>query len=160
MLTTDLKIEPVFSAAEREELGHLDYFLDRLQELLDRELITPEAYATARTESAGRRAAIDRAGQYLACMVKARGVALKWPKQALYWAEQAIGIDQERIDAWRLNIDLCWSHEEDEAAIAWCAQGAEHVPELHSELKRLRAEAGPRRAAAGARAENEGRTGD
>ena len=45
--------------AQREELGHLDYFLERLAELRNRGLIAPDAYATASSEGQSRRAAIN-----------------------------------------------------------------------------------------------------
>jgi tetratricopeptide (TPR) repeat protein len=144
MPPSDQTLEPVFSNAESDELGHLEYFLAKLAELRDRGLIAPEAYDTAARESQGRRASIDRAGQYEACMVKSRGLTKSWPKQAVHWAEQAIQVDRDRIDAWRLIVDLCWSQEDDQAAIAWCAKGAEHFPELHTDLERFRAEVAPR----------------
>jgi pilus assembly protein TadC len=39
-------VEPLFSIAERDELNHLEYFLDRLASLRDRGLIAPDAYGT------------------------------------------------------------------------------------------------------------------
>ncbi len=146
MAPNDTKLDPLLSIAERDELGHLDYFLKRLTELRDRGLIGPDAYATAASEGDNRRAAINRAGEYAASMGKARGLAVSRPKEAIAWAEHAIEINRERIDAWRMIVDLHWSPEDDEAAIAWCARGAELFPELNSELERMRSEAPPRAA--------------
>ena len=144
MAPSDQKLEPVLSNAESDELGHLEYFLAKLADLRDRGLIAPEAYDTAASESQSRRASINRAGQYEACMVKSRGLSKSWPKQAVHWAEQAIRVDRGRIGGWRMIVDLCWSQQDDQAAIAWCAQGAEHFPELQIELEQLRALVGPR----------------
>ena len=146
MAPNDPKLEPLLSIAERDELGHLDYFLKRLADLRDRGLITPDAYATAASEGDNRRATINRAGEYAACIGKARGLAVSRPKEAIAWAEHAIEINRERIDAWRMIVDLHWIHEEDEAAIAWCPRGAELFPALNSELERMRSESPPRAA--------------
>ena len=62
MSTTKSTFDPAFSDAEREELGHLDYLDARLDELRDRGLIAPEAYATVVAESQGRRQAIELSG--------------------------------------------------------------------------------------------------
>ena len=43
MATLDTAIEPELSASEREELSHLEYFRQRLDELRDRDLITAGA---------------------------------------------------------------------------------------------------------------------
>ena len=59
MSTTKSTIDPAFSDAEREELGHLGYLVARLDELRERGLIAPDAYATVVAESQGRRQAIE-----------------------------------------------------------------------------------------------------
>ena len=66
-------------------------------------------------------------------MASARASAVTAPAEAIRWAEKAIGVDQERQEAWKLIVALLWSQEDDEAAIAWCARGAEHFPELEAE---------------------------
>ena len=144
MSPSDQTLEPVFSDASSDELGHIEYFLERLAELRDRGLIDEHACDIAVGECRSRMDAIDRAGRYEACMVKSRDRSKNWPKQAIEWAEQAIQIDQRRIDAWRMIVELCWSQEDDQAAIAWCTQGAELFPELQADLARMRAELAPR----------------
>src|ERR1022692_1884992 len=140
------KLEPQFSTAERDELGHIDYLLERLAELRDRGLNAADSYSTAAGESLSKRDAIDRAGHYAACLSRARVLAPGQPREAIPWAEQALQIDRERIEAWKLIVSLHWSQEADEAAIARCAQGAEHLPELEPELNRMRQEQAPRAA--------------
>ena len=137
-------INPDFSKAQADELGHLEYFLAKLAELRDRGLMSPDAFDTAANECQTRRETIDRAGQFEACMVKSRALTASWPKQALHWAERAIEVDCDRIDAWLLIAGLCWNQEDDQAAIDWAARGAERFPVLQGELERMRAEAGPR----------------
>src|SRR4051794_37694040 len=61
----------VLSTSELEELGHLDYLLRRLEDLLGRGLIPPESYATVAAESRGRREAIERQGQFQAAWLQA-----------------------------------------------------------------------------------------
>ncbi len=144
MSPSDQTLEPVFSAASSDELGHIAYFLERLAELRDRGVIDEHAYDIAAGECMSRREAIDRTGRYESCMGNSRSRSKNWPKQAIEWAEQAIQIDRQRIDAWRMIVELCWSQEDDQAAIAWCTQGAELFPELQTNLVRMRVELAPR----------------
>ena len=60
MPSYDPIIEPVFSNAERDELAHLDYFLERLAELRDRGLIAADDYVIVRDESQSRREKIEQ----------------------------------------------------------------------------------------------------
>ncbi len=144
MSPSEETLEPAYTDAQREELGHIDYFLERLAGLRDRGLIECAAFDTAAGEVMSRRETIHRAGQYEACMVKCKALARSRSQQAIEWAERAIQIDRQRIDGWRIIVERCWSQEDDQAAIAWCAQGAELFPELEAELARLRAERAPR----------------
>ena len=50
-------IEPLLSAGERDELGHLDYLLEQMKDLLERGLIAADSYATVVAE--GRAKARD-----------------------------------------------------------------------------------------------------
>jgi len=134
-------IEPAYTEAEREELGHLEYLVARLDELRQRGLLAPEAYATVVTESRGRREAIEREGRYQAAIVRARGLAANEQKEALAWAERALEIDPARIDAWKLIVALNWGLGNDEEAIAKSGEAALRFPELEDEPERLRAEA-------------------
>jgi tetratricopeptide (TPR) repeat protein len=144
MAPHDPNVEPLFSNAERDELAHLDYFLERLAVLHDRGLIAAGPYATVLGESQSRRETIERAGRYARCLASARELAATSPADAIRWAEQATGVDQERPEAWKLIVTLLWSQEDDEAAIAWCARAAEHVPELEAEVERMRTQVAPR----------------
>jgi tetratricopeptide (TPR) repeat protein len=137
-------IEPLFSSAERDELDHLDYFLERLAALRDRGLIAPDAYGTVLDESQTRRETLHRAGRYARCLAGANALSATAPAEAIRWAEQAIGVDQERSEAWKLIVRLLWAQEDDEAAVAWCARSVEHVPELGPELEQMRAQIAPR----------------
>jgi hypothetical protein len=74
MAPTSNTIEPVFTAAERDELGHLDYLVTRLDELCQRGLLTPEAHATVVAECRGRSAAIELIGRYNAEIEQARNL--------------------------------------------------------------------------------------
>ena len=122
MSPRDAIIEPEFSTAERDEIAHLDYFLDRLAELFGRGLIGPEAHASVVDESQTRRRAIERAGQYAACVRRARSLAVMHPADAIDWAEHAAQIDPARPEAWRLMINFDWDRELDQAAIECCAE--------------------------------------
>jgi tetratricopeptide (TPR) repeat protein len=135
---------PLYSNAERDELAYLDYFLEQLARLRDRELIAAGPYATILGESQSRRETIERAGRYARCMASARAIAVTSSAKAIHWAEQAIGVDRERHEAWNLVVSLLWDQEDDGAAIAWCARGALHVPELEAEVERMRAQVAPR----------------
>ena len=53
MATLDTAIEPELSASEREELSHLEYFRQRLEELRDRDLIAAGACETVLAEGRG-----------------------------------------------------------------------------------------------------------
>ena len=70
MPSHDAILEPVFSNAERDELAHLDYFIERLAELHDRGLIATGDYGTVRDESQSRREKIQQAGRYARCMAR------------------------------------------------------------------------------------------
>ncbi|HEX3448957.1 MAG TPA: tetratricopeptide repeat protein, partial [Isosphaeraceae bacterium] len=140
MCATSNTIEPVYSDAEREELGHLDYFVARLDDLCQRRLLTPEACATVVAESRGRRAAIDLTGRYNGAIAHARKLAKSYPREALEWAELARGLDPSRIDAWKLIVALNWDLGNDEDAVARCGEAAERFPEFQTELYRLKVE--------------------
>ena len=68
MPSYDPIIEPAFSNAERDELAHLDYFLERMAELRDRGLIAADDYAIVRDEGQNRREKIGQQGRYARCM--------------------------------------------------------------------------------------------
>jgi len=140
MYPTEMTIEPIYSPPECDELGRLDYLVERLTELRNRGLITPDAYATVAAESQARRQAIERAGRYAAALGQARTLARSQPNEALAWAECARGIDPARVDAWELLVDLNWGWEADEEAILRCGEAAERFPQFRPELDRLRAE--------------------
>ncbi len=88
MSTRKSTIDPVFSDAERDELGHLGYLDARLDELRERGLIAPDAYATVAAESQDRRQAIELSGRYRSAILQARKLAKKDPHDALEWAER------------------------------------------------------------------------
>jgi hypothetical protein len=132
MSPTSDTIEPVYSEAEREELGHLDYLVARLDELCQRGLLTPEVCATVVAESRGRCAAIDLAGQYNGAIEQARKLAKSNPSDALRCAEQARGLDPSRVDAWKMIVDLNWDLGNDEEAIARCGEAACIFPAFQS----------------------------
>ena len=77
MSPSTLTIEPLLSAADREELSHLDYLLARLVELRDRGLIAADSYATVVAESQSKRDAIERQGRYQAAMKQAHDACQK-----------------------------------------------------------------------------------
>ncbi len=128
MTADTVTIKPEFSKDQADELGHLEYFLAKLAGLRDRGLISSDAFDIAASECESRREIISRAGQFEACMAKARGFTASSPKQAVHWAERAIEVDRDRALAWRLIVGLCWNQQDDQAAIEWCAQGADTFP--------------------------------
>ncbi|HKI21312.1 MAG TPA: tetratricopeptide repeat protein, partial [Isosphaeraceae bacterium] len=140
MSPNEMTIEPVLSPSERDELGHLDYLLKRLEELRERGLIASDSYATVVAESQARRQAIEHAGRYAAALGQARTLAKWHPKNALAWAELAREIDPARVDAWKLVTALNSVLDEDEEAIRRCGEAAERFPQFQRELERLRAE--------------------
>ena len=140
MSPTSDTIEPVYSEAEREELGHLDYLVARLDDLCQRGLLTPEACATAVAESRGRCAAIDLVGQYNGAIEQARKLASSDRSKALRCAERARVLDPSRADAWKMIVDLNWDLGNEEEAIARCGEAACIFPTFRSEFDRLKAE--------------------
>jgi len=140
MSPTSDTIEPVFTDAERDELGHLDYLVARLDELCQRGLLTPEARARIVAESRCRRAAIDLIGRYNSAIEHARKLVKSNPQEALGWAERARELDSGAVDAWKLIVVLNWDLGNDDDAIARCSEAAQRFPEFESEVERLRAE--------------------
>ena len=130
-------IEPLLSAGERDELGHLEYHLRQLKELLDRGLIASDSYATVVAESGHRRESIEQQGRYQAAMTRARTLAKSRPGEALEWADRARQIDPSQLDAVMMTIDLSWEVEEDERAIAVGNEAVERFPHLRQKLDRL-----------------------
>src|SRR4051812_12203238 len=61
-------LEPRLSPAECDEVAHIGYFLDQWKGLRARGIITYELYVQVVGEYNGRRAAIERRGQYQAAM--------------------------------------------------------------------------------------------
>jgi tetratricopeptide (TPR) repeat protein len=153
MSLPNLTIEPLLSTAERAELAHLDYLLERMKELLERQLIGPESYATVVAESRDRREAIERRGGSQAAAVRARSMAKNAPRDALAWAERALELDPSRAEVWELVVDLSWSLEQDEQAIARCTEAVGRFPKFQARLDRLRSEQVPRAEARRRRAE-------
>ena len=140
MSPSTLTIEPLLSAADREELSHLDYLLARMAELRDRGLIVADSYATVVAESQGKRDAIERQGRYQAAMKQAMMLVKSEPETALEWAERACELDPSRIKPWELLVSLNWDLEQDDKAIALCAEAAKHFPKFQAELERLERE--------------------
>ena len=83
MAPSDQTLEPVVLESPKATSWAISSISSRLAELRDRGLIAPDAYDTAASESQSRRAPINRAGEYEACMVKSRGLSKSWPKQAI-----------------------------------------------------------------------------
>ena len=140
MSPTNATIEPVFSEAERDELGHLEYLVARLEELRQRGLIASDAHATVVAESQGRRQAIELSGRYRSAVNQAKKLAKKDTHGALEWAERARELDPSREEAWNLIVTLNWDLGDDDQAIARCAEAAQHFPQFQAELARLKAE--------------------
>ena len=135
-----LTIEPLLSAADRDELSHLDYLLARLMELRDRGLIAADSYATVVAESQSKRDAIERQGRYQAAMKQAMMLVKSEPETALKWAEHACELDPSRIKPWELLVSLNWNLEQDDRAIGVCVEAAKRFPKFQDELARLEAE--------------------
>ena len=160
MSTKKLANDPVFSDAEREELGHLGYLTGRLDELRDRGLIAPDAFATVAAESQGRRQVIELSGRYRGAVRQASKLAKKDPRDALEWAECARELDPSRDEAWNLIVALNWDLGDQDRAIAGCALAAEHLPQFQAELARLKVEQATRADEARRKAEEARLEGD
>ncbi len=89
MSQTSSTLKPVYSEAEREELGHLDYLARRFDDLCQRELLSPAARAMLAAEDGDRRRQIDQSGQYQAAVEMAKSRAAKHPRESLAWAARA-----------------------------------------------------------------------
>ena len=138
-------IDPVLSNGEREELRHLEYLSARVKELLDRGLISSESYATIDADGRRRWEAIERHGRYQAAIARANALAKGRPAEALAWAEQARELEPDRSEPWSMAVDLLWTLERDDEAVALCDEAA-------AQLSPLRAKAGgPPLSLAGAR---------
>ncbi len=144
MSTAEPTIGPFLSPTERDELGHLEYLLSRLDELRDRGLIAAESYETIRGESESRRTAIARDGHFRAALNRANSFSFSQSQQALVWGEKAREIDPARAEAWELLVWLHWGREEDHEAIELCEKAAARFPQFEEILNRLRAEEVPR----------------
>ncbi len=140
MSPDSLTIEPLLSAADRDELSHLEYLLARLMELKDRGLIAADSYATVVAESQSKRDAIERQGCYQAAMKQAMMLVKSEPETALVWAEHACELDPSRIKPWELLVSLNWNLEQDDRAIGVCVEAAKRFPKFQAELARLEAE--------------------
>ncbi|MGO9913696.1 MAG: hypothetical protein ACLQIB_03135 [Isosphaeraceae bacterium] len=132
-------VKPRFTDAECQELGHLDYLHARLAELRDRGLLAEDVFTTIAADSQQRRQAIDRNGRFRAAMRLVEAHKDKDPKAALVWAERALELDPSSIEAWKLVIRLNWDLENEDEALARCAQAAHLFPELETERGRLEA---------------------
>ena len=153
MSPMDSTIEPMLTDGERDELRHLDYLNARIKELLDRGLITSEASTAILDDGRLRRDVIERQGRYKTAIERARGVASVKRGEALKWAERARELDPSQSEGWLMAIDLLWTMERDDEAVALCAEAVERFPHFrhkHGAPPR----AGP---AAGRRAAPEGR---
>ena len=137
MPETSSTLEPVYSEAEREELGHMAYLIGRLDDLCERQLIAPAARATLAAENEDRRRQIERSGQYQAAIEMAKSLVAKQPRESLAWAARAQEIDPSRTEAWKLLIDVNWALGNDDDAMARCAQAAEHLPEFRTRIAEL-----------------------
>jgi tetratricopeptide (TPR) repeat protein len=123
-------IDPVLSKDERNELSHLEYLSARVKELLDRGLITSESLAAIEADGRQRREAIERHGRYMAAMSQARSLVQRKQREALNWAQRAREIDPARPEPCEMAVDLLWTMERDEEAIALCAEVAGIFPHL------------------------------
>lgn len=138
MATADAVIEADLSASEREELSRLDDFRLRLTELRDRGLLVAGAWETVTAEGEARRDSIVRQGRYRAAVSRAKSLsASRRLGEAREWAARARAILPEARPSWDLEIDLCWSLERDDEAIALCAEAAERFPELEARYDQL-----------------------
>ncbi|HZW33100.1 MAG TPA: hypothetical protein VFF52_20455, partial [Isosphaeraceae bacterium] len=132
-----LTIDPLLSATEREELGHLEYLCRRVEELRQGGRLAPESSATVLTEARQWREAIERHGRYQAAVIRARALAKNDPEDALQWAEYARGLDPAKPEAWDLLVSIHWDQQEDDQAIACCTEAAGRFPRFEGLLNRL-----------------------
>ena len=140
MSTKKPTFDPAFTDAERDELGHLGYLTERLDELRARGLIAADVYATVAAESQVRRQGIELSGRYRNAILRARKLAEKNPRDALDWAESARELDPSRAEAWNLIVTLNWELGDADEAVSRCSVAAETFPQFQAELARLKGE--------------------
>ena len=118
-------IEPEYTAAQLEEIGRIDYFLDELRKLRDRGLVEAETVGTVETEKAGRRDEIERQALVSGALKAARGLVDKAPRTALALADRARSLDPGKFEAWGLSATLHSQLREFDRAIAVCREAAD-----------------------------------
>ncbi len=157
MSPVDSTIEPMLTDGERDELRHLDYLNARVRELLDRGLITSDASTAILDDGRLRRDVIERQGRYKTAIQRARGMARAKPGEALTWAERARELDPSQSEAWLMAVDLLWTMERDNEAVALCARAVERFPHVRQRHESLCAQVPERAAARRRKAERERR---
>ena len=108
MSPAGLTIEPLLSAADREELGHLDYLSQRMEELRDRGRLAPDSYATVIAEARGRRESIERQGRFQAALIRGRALAKNDPPkeqaERFHVAPRYHGLDDAAPEAQMIDL--------------------------------------------------------
>jgi tetratricopeptide (TPR) repeat protein len=133
-------IDPRLTPAEREEKGHIAYFLGEWAALHARGLVADDAYQVIDGEHRGRLDAIDRLGRYREAMARAGNLLSLDPPAALGWAEQARQLIPDRAEAWALAIDLHRRLGALEPALTLCQEAAARFAELQPRLQQLQRE--------------------
>ncbi|HEV3122895.1 MAG TPA: tetratricopeptide repeat protein, partial [Isosphaeraceae bacterium] len=112
-----IAIDPYLTLQEREELGHIAYFLTQLEALRARGILPDALREAIAAEYRARRDTIERSRRYEALLSAARGLRDKHlPEDALSCALKATQLAPERPEAWMLTIDLhARAHRYDEA---------------------------------------------
>ncbi|MDR3637438.1 MAG: tetratricopeptide repeat protein [Isosphaeraceae bacterium] len=133
-------LKPDLLFCEREELGHIAYFLTEWDALRDRGLIGEDVHASIATEYAGRRASIERGGTFRAALARATQFSATHPAEALDWADQAARLDPERPEAPALAVELLRRLGRHDEALALCEHAVERFAALQERLEDLRCE--------------------
>ena len=132
-------IEPDLKPMERQELSHLAYFRQKIEDLRDRGVIAGDLFATIDAEIRLSRAAIDRHGRYRAELGRARKLlTCKDLLGAREWAARARLTKPEMREAWELEIRICERLEHLEEAIGLCIEAVERFPDMATILEQLR----------------------
>jgi hypothetical protein len=140
MSLNETVLDPILSAQDRDELGHLDYLNGRLEALKARGLIAPEVYATVFADSEGRRRAIERSGRYQGALKRSTVLTRTNPSASLEWAKRARDLDPSREEAWNQIVDLASQMGQFDQAIAHCTEATERFPSFRDRLHRLQTE--------------------
>jgi tetratricopeptide (TPR) repeat protein len=134
-------IERSLTLQDREELGHIAFFLAQLDALRARGILTDEQFRTIGAEYRARREGIEQKRRYEALLDAARQLRdHHQPAEALALAMRATELSPEQRDAWTLAIDLKAALGRYDDAIQIASGVVDKFPALRERIAELRRE--------------------